>query len=258
MRFCVLGSGSKGNSTYIESGDTGILIDAGFSGIEIERRLTAVGVDISMVSAILVTHEHTDHIRGVAVLSRRHGLPVYVSSATRKAANSKFQKLSSCEEFSPGTSFLLQDIKIHPFSVSHDAADPVGFIVDDGRYRVGYCTDTGMVSRLMCHRLGGCNGLILESNHDPLLLKNGPYPPALKQRVRSKDGHLANHEAVTFLADLMHDELNHVILAHISETNNRLEIVQQTVDELENPGKISISLALQDVPGEMIDLAGAG
>ncbi|MCK5341354.1 MAG: MBL fold metallo-hydrolase [Desulfobulbaceae bacterium] len=262
MRFCVLGSGSRGNCTYVEAGKTRILIDAGFSGIEIERRLSAVGVDISSLSAILTTHEHSDHVRGIGILSRKFGLPVFANHATFRAAEKEIKKTFAFHEFSSGASFHFQDLRIHPFSISHDAADPVGFVIENSTQSIGYCTDTGAVSRLMRYRLAGCNGLVLESNHDLEMLKNGPYPYYLKQRVRSTSGHLANGEAAGFLEDLLHDGLTHVVLAHISETNNTPQMVQSAVEAMlssrngGNGGDFStyISLAAQDRPGRLLDL----
>ena len=257
MNFCVLGSGSKGNCTYISSGKTSILIDAGFSGIEIQRRLSAIGIDFSSLSAILVTHEHNDHIRGVPVLSRKGEMSVYANQATYTAAGKNLNNLYSYEEFTTGVSFSCRDFEIHPFSISHDTPDPVGFIVSDGKSSIGYCTDTGTVSRLMHHRLSGCNGLILESNHDPDILKNGPYPPFLKQRVRGNKGHLANADAGAFLKDLVHDELVHVVLAHISETNNRPEIALETVTGILKNGETrqpDISIGTQDKPGKVVKI----
>lgn len=266
MRFCVLGSGSKGNSTYVESGETRILIDAGFSGVEVRRRLTAIDVDIATLSAIVVTHEHTDHIRGAGVLSRKYQLPVFANPGTFRAAGSGLKKLFNACEFSPGESFVFQDFKIHPFSISHDAADPVGFIFSNDQRMLGYCTDTGVVSRLMHHRLAGCHGLVLECNHDPEMLKNGPYPQHLKQRVRSKTGHLANADAASFLSAILHDGLEHVVLSHISETNNRPEIAHKVVTkvlheirEKGGPGCVlpKVSLAMQEQVGEVVTLNGS-
>lgn len=266
MRFCVLGSGSRGNATYIESGATRILIDAGFSGREIEQRLARIGVEARDLSGILVTHEHRDHILGVAILSRRYKLPVFINPLTFAGGEKILHKVFACREFESGVTFSFQDLEIHPYSLSHDAADPVGFIVRDGRAAVGLCTDTGAVSRLMGHRLGGCHGLVLECNHDPDLLKQGPYPPALKQRVRSKNGHLANGEAASFLGTILHDGLEHVVLSHISETNNQHEMARQTVENLlhslprEN-GELrlpKISLAWQDQVGELVTISGNG
>ncbi len=261
MRFCVLASGSKGNATFVESGTTRLLIDAGLSGKAIEARLAAIGVDPATLAAILVTHEHQDHVCGVGVLSRRFNLPVFANQATIAAAGKGLAKLAACHPFATGTTFSFQDLVIHPFAISHDAAEPVGFILDDGCCLLGYCTDTGTVSHLMRHRLARCHGLILESNHDPLLLKTGPYSEALKQRVRSNVGHLTNREAAELIAALRHEAFQHVVLAHISETNNRPEQVWETVREVlpdacgeQGRGLPAISLAWQDRVGELVAL----
>ena len=255
MRFCVLGSGSKGNCTYVESGETALLIDAGFSGIETTRRLRSVGLDMGKVSAILITHEHNDHVAGVGVLSRKYGLPVYANAGTRAAADRSLGKLHSFVPFETGASFTFHSFTIHPFAISHDTTDPVGFTIDDGRCAFGYCTDTGMASRLIHHHLRRCQGLVLECNHDPEMLKNGPYPPSLQQRIRSKNGHLANSDAIAFLQGLVHAGLQHVVLAHISQANNCHDRVRLEVER----GGLSgswLTLACQDQAGELITLKG--
>lgn len=264
MRFCVLGSGSKGNATYVEAGGVAILIDAGFSGVEIERRLAGLGLAVESLAAILVSHEHGDHIRGVQALARRYRLPVLVSRATRAAAGSILAKIDDWQEISAGQDYEFRGVLIHPFSVSHDAADPLGFVVGHADRRLGYCTDTGITSRLMHHRLSGCHGLILECNHDLEMLKNGGYPPALQQRIRSKEGHLTNSDAARFLIELIHDGLEHVVLAHISETNNTHELAMATVHEhlrqhasvCGEPCRFAVSLAHQERVGELVELEG--
>ena len=263
MRFCVLASGSKGNSTYVETGATRILIDAGLSGKAIEQRLAAIQVDPSSLSAILVTHEHHDHICGVGVLSRRFRLPVFMNEQTLVAGGKILRELALCRPFVTGDSFSFQDCIIHPFLVSHDAVDPVGFCIDDGKHSLGYCTDTGKVSHLMRHRLSSCHGLIIESNHDPVMLKTGPYPEYLKQRVRSNVGHLPNHEAADFIDSLRHEQLHHVVLAHISETNNHPDLVwaamRVAMPDAGAQGSASapaISLAWQERVGEFVTLPG--
>ncbi len=264
MRFCVLGSGSKGNATFVESGQTRILIDAGFSGKEIERRLAEIGVGAESLSALLITHEHGDHVKGAAILSRRFRLPVFVNGATLAAAGPVFDNLPQCLAFVTGQTFLFQDFQIHPFALSHDAADPVGFLLNNGRLFMGYCTDTGQVSRLMQHRLSNCHGLVLECTHDPDLLRNGPYPPSLQQRVRGKTGHLANVEAAGFLREILHDGLEHVVLSHLSETNNRPHLAQEAVAAVLETLRVqrgtcpvpAISLAHQDRVGEVVILGG--
>ncbi|MEW6426438.1 MAG: MBL fold metallo-hydrolase [Thermodesulfobacteriota bacterium] len=257
MRFCVLGSGSRGNATFVEAAGVRLLIDAGFSGREIERRLAGVGIAADSLSHLLVTHEHGDHIRGVGILSRRYRLPVYCNRATLAAAGDGLAGLHRVEAFETGVGFSLGGLACHPFAVSHDAAEPVGFLLDDGVASLGYCTDTGAVSRLMRHRLSGCGALILECNHDPELLKNGPYPPPLKQRVRSKSGHLANHESLAFLSELLHPGLRQVVLAHISETNNHHDAIGLALTAVFGGGADlpAIHLAGQDEASPLFSLA---
>lgn len=264
MRFCVLGSGSRGNATFVETGRTRLLIDAGFSGKEIEKRLAAIEVEAATLDGILITHEHGDHIKGAAILSRRYQLPVLANNATLAAAGEVMTKLHALHEFTTGTSFAFKDFTIHPYRISHDAADPVGFILTGGsQVSMGYCTDTGVVSRLMQHRLAGCHGLVLECNHDLELLRTGPYPLPLQQRVRSKIGHLANEDAASFLREILSEDLQHVVLSHISETNNRPDLAHATVqamlDEIrsrtgESALLPNLSLAYQDRVGELVTL----
>ena len=260
MRFCVLGSGSRGNATYLESGGTGILIDGGMSGKELQHRLAAIGVDLSTITAVLVTHEHNDHIQGVGVLSRRARIPVYANGPTFSAAAKIINKPFAAHEFETGRSFVLRSLEIHPFSISHDTADPVGFRISDGHLSFGYCTDTGKVSKLMRHRLAGCEAIVLESNHDALMLRNGTYPPYLKQRIRSDHGHLDNSAAASFLRELVHEKMQHVVLAHLSEENNHPEIAFKTAlaavngNNSGNGGDLRISVANQECVGELICL----
>ncbi|NTV14236.1 MAG: MBL fold metallo-hydrolase [Desulfobulbaceae bacterium] len=264
MRFCVLGSGSKGNATYVEAGGVAILIDAGFSGVEIERRLASLGLAVESLAAILVSHEHSDHIRGVQALARRHKLAVLVSRATKEAAGPLLAKVDDWQEIFAGRDFEFNGLRIHPFSVSHDVVDPLGFVIAHGGRSLGYCTDTGITSRLMRHRLSGCHGLILECNHDLEMLKNGGYPPQLQQRIRSKEGHLTNSDAAKFLLELIHDGLEHVVLAHISETNNTHALALVTVQEhlrqhscaSGEPCRFALSVAHQERVGEMVSLVG--
>jgi phosphoribosyl 1,2-cyclic phosphodiesterase len=260
MKFCVLGSGSKGNATYLEADGTSILIDAGMSGIELQKRLSVIGVELSAIDAILVTHEHNDHIQGVGVLSRRAEIPVYANPATFSAAEKIVNRLFSYKEFETGKTFCFRNLEIHPFSISHDSGDPVGYRISDGNTVFGYCTDTGKVSRLMMHRLASCQALVLESNHDIAMLQNGSYPPYLKQRIQSSHGHLDNTEAAFFLQELAHEKLQHVVLAHLSEENNHPEIAfHAAVEALTNTpygreSTIRVSVACQGSVGELVIL----
>jgi phosphoribosyl 1,2-cyclic phosphodiesterase len=262
MRICVLGSGSRGNCTLVEAGSTVLLIDNGFSGVEISRRLRVIDRGPSMLTAILVTHEHNDHIAGVGVLSRQAGVPVYANPATHGAAEERLGRLSSRREFGTGEAFAIGDLQIHPFAVSHDTADPVGFVISDGRCRVGYCTDTGKITTLIEYHLLGCHALILESNHDPQMLRDGPYPPKLQQRVRSNQGHLANEDAGRFLKKTVSGKSNlvHVVLAHLSETNNLPRLALEAARTNLGPDfeRLQVVAARQDRPCALLDLVIGG
>jgi len=178
------------------------------------------------------------------------------------AAAKELGRIEQWLEIAPGRQVTFRDLDIHPFALSHDAAEPLGFVVRQGDLAFGYCTDTGIVSRLMQHRLSGCHGLVLECNHDLEMLKNGGYPPSLQQRIRSQEGHLTNHDAARFLVDLIHDGLEHVVLAHISATNNTPELALSTVterlreyaEESGDPCRVAVSLAHQDRVGEIVCL----
>lgn len=247
MRFSILGSGSRGNSVFIESGKTAILIDAGFSGKEIQARLCSIGRDLADIRALCITHEHNDHICGAGVLSRRYGIPTYANPGTFSSGEKRFGKLKVRKEFDTGDILQIDDLQVRSFRISHDTADPVGFVISDGKASVGYCTDTGQVSHLMATRLAGCNGLILEFNHNLDMLKNGPYPLPLQQRVRSSQGHLCNEDAAEFLAQLISDHLRFVVLAHLSETNNTPDLARNAaLQSVADWGTASLLIAGQD------------
>jgi len=255
MHFSVLGSGSRGNSVYIESGKTGILLDAGFSGKELERRLKSVGRDLSQVKALCVTHEHNDHISGAGVISRRCKLPTYINGGTLAAGEKRMGKVFCLKEFETGDILEIGDLQIRSFRISHDTADPVGYVVSNGKKSLGYCTDTGKVSHLIATRLAECNGLILEFNHNLQMLKDGPYPLPLQQRVRSSRGHLCNEDAAELLAGLIGDQLQMVILAHLSETNNTPELARNAaMQSVQNWGDTSLHIAQQDSATTLLKL----
>ena len=254
MQFSVLGSGSKGNSVYVESKDTAILIDAGFSGKQLSSRLSAVDRDIFRVRGICLTHEHNDHIVGAGIISRRAGIPVFANEGTFAGAENKLGKLHKRCSFATGEPFVFQDLEIRSFRTLHDTNDPVGFVISDGEHTLGYCTDTGKVTHLMATRLRGCDALILEFNHDLDMLKNGPYPLALQQRVRSSHGHLANGDAASFLAQLLDEQLRYVVLAHLSETNNLPEIAHQAAQGVASTSSCRLIIAAQHTPTPLITL----
>jgi len=223
VRVCLLASGSKGNSVYLESGETRLLIDAGLSARELVARLAALGVDAATLNAILVTHEHTDHVRGVGALARMLKIPVVVSYPTVRTIAPLLKK---CEviEFESGHSFAFRDLLIDPFPVTHDTVDPVGFLVEGCEGIAGSATDFGVATRLVHEKLKRCRCLVLEFNHDEEMLLNGPYPWHLKQRIKSRHGHLSNSESRALLAELLHDGLEALFLAHLSEVNNHPDV----------------------------------
>jgi phosphoribosyl 1,2-cyclic phosphodiesterase len=245
LAVCILASGSRGNATFVSSGSTSILIDAGLSGIEIERRLKSKGLSPKDLDAILVSHEHTDHIQGVGVLSRRFNLPVYINSKTQGAAFPQIGKVHDVKNFACGSTFLINDLAIHPFSISHDAEDPVGFTLNQNGTTIGIATDLGIVTAMVKEHLKGCGLLILEANHDEDMLINGPYPWSVKQRVKSRTGHLSNAASKQLLNEIQHDRLKHVILAHLSETNNTPQKAVDEVGKALNPNNVQLDVAVQ-------------
>jgi phosphoribosyl 1,2-cyclic phosphodiesterase len=232
LRVCVLGSGSKGNCTYIESPEARILIDAGLSAREIERRLREIDRSPAALDGVLISHEHSDHIHGVGVLARRYKLTVYANRATWQRAQHVVGLVDGLHEFSTGTPFVLKDLIIDPFSLPHDADDPVAFRLAWRRRAMAVVTDLGYPSQLVRERIRGCHLLVLEANHDDRMLKAGPYPWPLKQRIGGKSGHLSNLQSSQLLRDVLHDELEHVVLAHLSEINNRPDLARLTAQDI--------------------------
>ncbi len=246
IAFCALASGSRGNAIYLAAGEKALLVDAGLSGREIEKRLRQQELNPRHLTAILVTHEHSDHIRGVGVLARRFNLPVHMSAATHAAIGDSLGRLPACHHFQPGTAFHLADFNVHPFTLSHDAADPVGFTFTCNGLRIGLATDLGRVTGLVEERLKGCDLLLVEANHDMEMLVDGPYPWHLKQRIRSRHGHLSNVAAGELLARIAHPNLRQIVLGHLSETNNSPRIARQTVQQALNATAIPVHIACQD------------
>jgi phosphoribosyl 1,2-cyclic phosphodiesterase len=224
VRVCLLASGSRGNSTLVEADNTRLLIDAGLSGKETQRRLAQLNLSCDDLDAILVTHEHHDHVGGIGPLARRHQLPVYVDSRTCLAMT-QLGTIPHCREFNAGDSFELRNLLISSFSTTHDAINPVGFTIDSREGKVGYATDLGIATRLIADRLQQCRVLVLEANHDEQMLIDGAYPWALKQRIRSRHGHLSNEQACLLLDDIGWPGLEALFLAHLSEENNCTRLV---------------------------------
>jgi len=223
LRVCLLASGSKGNAVFIEAGETRLLIDVGLSARETERRLGQICIEADSLDAILITHEHLDHVRGVGPMARRFGLPLCIHPETFNALP-RPGKLDRIMEFDIGTAFTLRDLEVTPFPITHDARAPVGFVVNTTEGKISVATDLGIATRLVADYLKESRVLILESNHDEQMLQDGPYPWHLKQRIKSNQGHLSNTASAELLGGLMWDGLEAVFLAHLSEENNEPEM----------------------------------
>lgn len=249
--FCPLASGSKGNCIYFGTAQTKILIDAGISSRIIEKRLNEINVDLSDIDAILVTHEHTDHIKAIQTLGFRYKIPIFANSDTAKAI---YEILGECPKFkifSTGESFEFGDLEVHPFSVQHDALDPVAFTIRYGNIKSGFCTDLGFATSLVANSLLECDYLYVEANHEPSMVHASSRPDIYKKRVLSKQGHLSNGECAALIAKILHSKLKHVYLAHLSEECNSPELALKIVQEKLNQ-QIALSIAYQDKASQPI------
>jgi phosphoribosyl 1,2-cyclic phosphodiesterase len=251
VRVCVLGSGSRGNSTLIATERTRLLVDAGFSKKETYARLASVGESLDGCAALIISHEHSDHINGLRGLALDLKVPIYISPTTR-AAIQWDSRVTAFESFTPGTRFTVGDIEVTPFSVPHDAADPVAFTLETQGLKIGLVTDLGYIPELVKQHLLGCHCLIFESNHDLDMLKVGPYPWYVKQRVMSRHGHLSNRTTAQFLTEDFDGAAQVLVLAHLSENNNHPEIARLTALEAlqgrANGGSPDLHLASQTAP----------
>lgn len=227
MRVASLGSGSRGNATLVRHGNTTLLVDCGFSLKETERRLSRLGVEPEEVDAIFVTHEHTDHVRGVGVFARKYHTPVWLTHGTLRV--SSLGELPVTNELPVEETIAIKDLEILPFSVPHDAAEPCQYRLTEGDKQLGILTDTGMITRHIIDVLSGIDALLLECNHDLGMLNEGLYPPALKARVGSDYGHLNNEQAAGLLDAIDTSRLVSIAAMHISEKNNTRFLAQQAL-----------------------------
>ncbi len=261
LLFQVLASGSKGNAVLVCSPKTRILVDAGTTCKQIVQRLEKTPVRANRLDALLLSHEHVDHVSAAGVISRKFDLPVYLSRGTLENLPPTTGQLSSVSVFGTGRSFDVGDLRIHPFATSHDAREPAGFIIDHDGSRLGICTDLGIVTNLVRVRLQGCHGLILEANHNVEKLMEGPYPWFLKQRIKSAHGHLSNEEACELLETVYHDTMQSVVFAHLSETNNHPDLVLESCRRLRQSPQwecVRFELGKQDDVTEAVELQANG
>jgi phosphoribosyl 1,2-cyclic phosphodiesterase len=235
MRVRSLGSSSRGNATLVEvDRDAGpsptarLLIDAGWSARELARRLEDGGVAPRSIDALLLSHEHRDHVRGAARFSRMYGVPVLGSPRMLEAMDGSPDHFAEWRPLAAGRRLRIAGVRVDPFAVPHDAADPLGFVLEGGGVRFGIATDLGHVTTLVAERLRGCQIVMVESNHDERMLRDGPYPWHLKQRVAGRLGHLSNAEAASLLAEIVDGECRAVVLAHLSEKNNTQALARRS------------------------------
>ena len=246
VRMTVLASGSKGNSTVLSSSGTSILVDAGLSCRETLKRMAAAGESPECLSGIVITHEHQDHVNGLAVLARKLRIPVFMTGATHQAWKRwsrkhqykdapEMAKVEQLELFESGREFQIGDIGVTPFTIPHDAVDPVGFVFNVEGVRIGFATDIGHITNNIRHWLKKCDGLLIESNHDLEMLRVGPYPWSVKQRVLSRVGHLSNDDLGKFFTDDYDGGAAFIVLAHLSENNNHPEIARTCAERALEP-----------------------
>jgi phosphoribosyl 1,2-cyclic phosphodiesterase len=229
VELLVLASGSSGNATLVRAGGVSVLVDAGVSAQQLSRRLRALDAEPAEVAAVLLTHEHSDHVRGLEVFLRRHReAPVW---ATRGTWSQLALRSDGGGELCSGTTLCFGDLRVTPVSTSHDAREPVAFIFDDGRHSAALCTDTGRITTLLERRMRGCEVLLVEANHDADMLRNGPYPWPLKQRIGSSTGHLSNARSGEAVRALHSSALKAVVGLHLSAENNHPGLVSRTLDE---------------------------
>ena len=229
MRFASLGSGSRGNSLLVEAGATRVLVDCGFSARTMRARLARLGLAPENIDAVLVTHEHSDHLGGVAGFAGRFGIPVLLTHGTHAAAGAEVSGLPECRLIDSHEVFSIGDLEIRPFPVPHDAREPVQYLFSDGAARLGVLTDCGAVTAHVVEMLQACDALVLECNHDRELLASSRYPFMLRQRIAGNYGHLGNHQAASLLSRIEQRRLRHVVAAHLSEENNRPELAAEAL-----------------------------
>jgi len=230
LEVCVLASGSSGNAIYVASEKTRLLVDAGLSAKQIALRLEEIGVPVESLNGICVSHEHGDHINGLRVLQKRHGVDIYANAGTFQGIQRQVKSDEiKVKIFQTGSAFHIGNISIEPFSVPHDAYEPVGFRLQTQSCAVGIVTDLGMTTTLVREKLKGCNALVIEANHDEDLLQEAARPWSLKQRIRSRQGHLSNIDAAQLIVESASENLEHVFLFHLSSDCNTPEIALQTI-----------------------------
>ncbi|MBA3957123.1 MAG: MBL fold metallo-hydrolase [Parachlamydiaceae bacterium] len=251
--FCPLASGSKGNSIYVGTENTKILIDAGISTKSLKARLAEINVSLEEIDAVLVTHEHGDHIQGLSSLAFKMGIPIFANSETAKGIAEYLHDCPKFKIFSTGETFEFGDLEIHPFSIQHDTLDPVAFTIRTGDLKLGFCADLGFVTTLVKTQLKDCDYLYVEANHQPSMVHASPRPMVYKQRVLSRVGHLSNEACGQLLCDVAHSNLKHVHLAHLSSECNSPEMALSVIRGILEKNGIQLEMCV--APQHMVSKA---
>ncbi len=261
LKFCSLYSGSSGNCLFVSTNNTKVLIDCGTSCKKICEGLASIDSSIEDIDAILVTHEHSDHVQGLGMVSKKFNIPVYANLETWNAMEKQKEKISekNIKLFENDKDFLLNDLTIHPFTTPHDAANPCGFSIHNGKKRLSIATDLGYMDNRIFEQLQNSSFVLLESNYEPELLDASKYPYHLKQRIKGPNGHLSNETAGKTISELMKKDLKEVILGHLSKENNFPELAYKTVaEQLMNNNSdintIKLSVASRNTPGKIVNL----
>ena len=260
-KLTILGSGSAGNCAYVETAETRLLIDAGFSARQTRKRLAEIGRGPEGLSGILITHEHTDHINGLVALCAQVNVPIYCNRLTKEAIEYQLRSKFDCRVFITGASFEVGDILVDTFSIPHDASDPVGFLLRTSGGNIGFLTDLGHATKLALERVRTANVLVLETNHDLKLLQDSSRPWSLKQRIAGRHGHLSNTDAADAVQEIMSADLRHLYLGHLSRECNKPDLAQRVIQErLQQIGAthVTAELTSQTVPCPTLQLDGNG
>ena len=261
LKFCSLYSGSSGNCLFVSTNNTKVLIDCGTSCKKICEGLASIDSSIEDIDAILVTHEHSDHVQGLGMVSKKFNIPVYANLETWNAMEKQKEKISekNIKLFENDKDYLLNDLTIHPFTTPHNAANPCGFSIHNGKKRLSIATDLGYMDNRIFEQLQNSSFVLLESNYEPELLDASKYPYHLKQRIKGPNGHLSNETAGKTISELMKKDLKEVILGHLSKENNFPELAYKTVaEQLMNNNSdintIKLSVASRNTPGKIVNL----
>ena len=262
LKFCSLYSGSSGNSLFIESNESKILIDCGVSCKKLSEALISLNTSIEDIDAIFITHEHSDHIKGLKIISDKYNIPIYANKDTLLEIKKTFKGAINeniFNEFKNNNDFNFKDLNIHPFDIPHDAVNPCGFSIDNGKKKLSIATDCGHVNDVIMNNLENSSFILLESNYDPSILQVSKYPYRLKERIKGPLGHLSNSTAAQTISYLVGKDLKEVMLGHLSKENNFPELAYQTVtdtliDNNIDTSKIKISVASRDYPGRIIKI----